>query len=65
MMIKRKIIMTFDGTQKLIGRGAQADVFLYQGFAYKVYKPSYPAEWIAFEKHQQGEINKAGLCPVR
>ena len=57
--------MTFDGTQKLIGRGAQADVFLYQRFAYKVYKPSYPAEWIAFEKHQQGEINKAGLCPVR
>ena len=57
--------MTFDGTQKLIGRGAQAEVFLYQGFAYKVYKPTYNAEWIAFEKKQQQQINKAGLCPVR
>ena len=55
--------MIFDGTEKIIGRGAQAEVFLYRGFAYKVYKPTYPAEWIAFEKHQQREINKAGLCP--
>ena len=57
--------MTFDGTEKIIGRGAQAEVFLYHGFAYKVYKPTYPAEWIEFEKHQQQEINKAGLCPVK
>ena len=57
--------MTFDGTQKIIGRGAQAEVFLYHGFAYKLYKASYPEEWIAFEKHQQGEVNKAGLCPVK
>ena len=57
--------MTFDGTQKLIGTGAQAEVFLYHGFAYKVYKASYPAEWISFEKKQQKEINKAGLCPVK
>ena len=35
--------MIFDGTHKLIGKGAQADVFLYKGFAYKVYKPTYPA----------------------
>ena len=45
--------MTFDGSQKVIGKGAQAEVFLYHGFAYKVYKESYPAEWIAFEKKQQ------------
>lgn len=57
--------MTFDGTQKTIGRGAQAEVFLYHDFAYKVYKPSYPADWISFEKQQQHEINKAGLCPVK
>ena len=43
--------MTFDGSQKVIGKGAQAEVFLYHGFAYKVYKESYPAEWITFEKN--------------
>ena len=57
--------MTFDGTQKVIGKGAQAEVLLYQGFAYKVYNQSYPAEWIAFEKEQQKAINKTGLCPVK
>ena len=57
--------MTFDGTEKIIGRGAQAEVFLYHDFAYKVYKQTYPAEWIDFEKHQQREINKAGLCPIK
>ena len=57
--------MEFDGTQVLIGKGAQADVFRYQGYAYKVYKNTYPAEWIAFEKDQQKAVNEAGLCPVR
>lgn len=57
--------MIFDGTHKLIGKGAQTDVFLYKGFGYKVYKPTYPAEWIYFEKKQQHEVNKAGLCSVR
>ena len=57
--------MTFDGSQKIIGKGAQAEVLLYHGFAYKVYNQSYPAEWIAFEKQQQQAVNKAGLCPVK
>ena len=57
--------MTFDGTQKLIGKGAQAEVLLYHGFAYKVYKETYPAKWIDFEKHQQQAVNRAGLCPVK
>ena len=57
--------MTFDGTQKVIGKGAQAEVLLYHGFAYKVYNESYPAEWISFEKEQQLAVNKAGLCPVK
>lgn len=57
--------MTFDGTQKVIGKGAQAEVLLYHGFAYKVYKESYPAEWIAFEKQQQQAVNKACLCDVK
>ena len=57
--------MTFDGTQKVIGKGAQAEGLLYHGFAYKVYNESYPAEWISFEKEQQQAVNKAGLCPVK
>ena len=57
--------MNFDGTEKIIGRGAQADVIEYQGYAYKLYKPSYPAEWIAFEKSQQKAVNTAGLSGVR
>lgn len=57
--------MTFDGSEKLIGTGAQAKVYLYHGFAWKVYNESYPAEWIAFEKEQQQAVNKAGLCPVK
>ena len=35
--------MEFDGTEKTIGHGAQAEVLLYHGFAYKIYKSSYPA----------------------
>ena len=55
----------FDGSQVVIGRGAQADVYSFRGFAYKVYKSSYPVEWIDFEKRQQSEINRAGLSPVK
>ena len=57
--------MIFDGTQKQIGTGAQAEVVLYHGFAYKIYRPSYPLEWIAFEKRQQLAVNRAGLSSVR
>ncbi|MBP5492285.1 MAG: phosphotransferase [Clostridiales bacterium] len=57
--------MNFDGSQVVIGRGAQAEVLRYHGYAYKVYKPTYPAEWIAFEKDQQTAVNQAGLCSVR
>ena len=45
--------MIFDGTETIIGRAEQADVIEYQEYAYKIYKPSYPAEWIEFEKSQQ------------
>ena len=55
----------FDGSEKVIGRGAQADVFSFRGYAYKVYKSSYPVEWIEFEKKQQSEVNRACLSPVK
>ena len=57
--------MKFDGSQILIGRGAQADVFKYQGYAYKVYKNTYPEEWIRFEISQQETVVDLGLCDVR
>lgn len=55
----------FDGSEVIIGKGAQADVVKYMGFAYKIYRPEYPSEWIAFEKQQQDEVNKLGLSKVR
>ena len=57
--------MEFDGSQILIGRGAQADVYKYQGYAYKVYKNTYPEEWIRFEISQQETVVNLGLCDVR
>lgn len=55
----------FDGSEVIIGKGAQADVYKYRGYAYKVYRPEYPAEWIAFERQQQEEVNRLGLTKVR
>ena len=55
----------FDGSEVIIGKGAQADVVKYMGFAYKIYRPEYPSEWIAFEKQQQDEVNKLGLSKVK
>ena len=43
----------FDGTQKEIGKGAQAKVVFYHGYAYKIYDKSYPTEWIDFEKNSK------------
>ena len=55
----------FDGSEILIGKGAQADVYMHDGYAYKVYRPTYPAEWIIFERQQQDEVNKLGLTRVK
>ena len=55
----------FDGTETVIGHGAQADVYSYRGYAYKVYRPTYNPEWIKFEKAQQSVVNATGLCNVR
>lgn len=55
----------FDGSQKEIGRGAQAVVFSYKGFAYKVYNNEYPKEWVRSELLIQGEINKTSLPVVK
>ena len=55
----------FDGSETLIGHGAQADVYSFKGFAYKVYKQTYPKEWIEFEKSKQTQVNKAGFSKVK
>lgn len=55
----------FDGTQRQIGKGAQAIVYYYKGFAYKVYNDEYPAEWIHGEILIQTEISKTHLPVVK
>lgn len=55
----------FDGSQREIGKGAQAVVYLYKGYAYKVYSDHYPAAWINGELLIQNEINKTVLPVVR
>ena len=57
--------MFFDGTEEKIGTGAQAEVLLYHGYAYKIYNPSYPVQWIKYETDVQESVYKAGLSPVR
>lgn len=55
----------FDGSQNEIGRGAQAIVYNYKGFAYKVYNNEYPKKWIQGELLIQNEINKTSLPVVK
>lgn len=55
----------FDGTQREIGRGAQAVVYYYNGFAYKAYSGQYPKEWIRYEFTIQKEIIKTGLPVIK
>lgn len=57
--------MEFDGTQKLIGKGAQAEVVLYHGYAYKIYQQFYPTQWILSEVRNQEKLNKGGYTPVK
>lgn len=54
----------FDGSEVEIGRGAQAVVYKYKNFAYKVYNPDYPKEWISGEYLIQNEIVKTNLPVV-
>lgn len=61
---RRDIIQYFDGSQAEIGHGAQAVVYKYKNFAYKVYNKEYPKEWIAGEYLIQNEICKTSLPVV-
>ena len=55
----------FDGSEKIIGRGAQAVVYHWQGFAYKVYPDQYPKEWIRHELQVQDVVSKLNLPVVK
>jgi hypothetical protein len=55
----------FDGSEKIIGRGAQAVVYLWQGSAYKVYPEQYPKEWIRHELKVQEVVSKLSLPVVQ
>lgn len=55
----------FDGSEKVIGKGAQAVVYYCNGFAYKVYNDDYPEEWIKFEIFIQNEVANTNLPVVK
>ena len=55
----------FDGSQELIGKCGKAEIYKYQGYAYKVFKPEYPAEYIASGKDLQDKANKLGLGGIK
>ncbi len=54
----------FDGSQKEVGKGAQATIYYYEGYAYKVYRDDYPREWCQYEINIQNQISKTGLPVV-
>jgi aminoglycoside phosphotransferase (APT) family kinase protein len=47
--------------RKEIGKGRQATVYLWNGFAYKVYNEGYPLQRIDFEMQIQGKISQTSL----
>ena len=60
-----KIDTKFDNEKKKIGTGKQASVFLWDGFAYKVFADDYPKDWIKYEIKIQNVISETGLPVVR
>jgi len=54
----------FETEKKQIGMGKQAAVYLYDSFAYKVYKPPYPVTWIEYEIENQQKLCKTNLPVV-
>ena len=44
-----------------IGAGMMAEVYSWNGFAYKCFREGYPKEWLEFEYNQQNEVCKSDL----
>ncbi|MFL2095292.1 aminoglycoside phosphotransferase family protein [Marinilactibacillus psychrotolerans] len=42
--------------RKLVGKGAVSNIYLDNGFAYKVYSEEYPLDWIEYEVNIQREV---------
>ena len=55
----------FESERVLVGQGRMADIYLWNGFAYKCFKPDYPDDWMEYEKKIQNEIAKTNLPVVR
>ncbi|HAW70083.1 MAG TPA: hypothetical protein DCX37_02730 [Firmicutes bacterium] len=51
----------FVSERKEIGKGRQATVYLWNGFAFKVYNEGYPPQWIDFEMQVQKQISQTAL----
>lgn len=48
----------------LIGQGKMAEVYLWNGFAYKCFRTGYPEDWIDYEMEIQNTISKTTLPTV-
>ena len=49
----------------MIGKGRMADVYLWNGYAYKCFGEQYPDNWIKYETDIQNEICNTNLPCVR
>ena len=57
--------MDYCKNAKLIGKGSQAEIYYYEGYAYKVFKENYPVEYINGEFYIQTEVNKTNLKTIK
>lgn len=57
--------MDFINDAKLLGKGSQAEIYFYEGYAYKVFKKGYPVEYINGEFYIQTEVNKTNLRTIK
>ncbi len=51
----------FEEERHLIGKGRMADVYMWNGYAYKCFKKDYPDEWIEYEKDIMKKISNEKL----
>lgn len=57
--------MDFSKDAKLLGKGSQAEIYYYEGYAYKVFNKSYPVDYINNEFYIQTEVNKTNLRTIK
>lgn len=59
--MNKELYKQFLEERKLIAAGSTADIYYWQGFAYKCFNDGYPDEWIEHEYNVQKQIVKSKL----